>query len=345
MTYKFGSVCSGIDATSVAFNKLGMEAAWFSEIAEFPSIVLKHHYPHVTNIGDMMLLPDLIDKGSIIPPDVLCGGTPYNSFSLGGLRGGLSDIRGNLTLGFIQIANAIDDMREHNGMQPSVILWENVEGVLSDKSNAFGQFISGLADSDEVINVSKWGSAGVAVGKRRQCIWRTFDAKYFGVPQQRKRVFVIATARNECASEILFESKRKGWDHKTLYQKKNSNECTIKDVHGNVNTFNMFRNYTDCLYAAYGTKWNGNAASFNGSLFVAQNSKIRRLTPLECERLMGFPDNYTAITGASDTSRYKALGNSWAVPVVKHIGTNILKYMNNNNLTNGVTDNSKSSCC
>ena len=320
MAYKFGSVCSGIDAASVAFNRIGMGAAWFSEIADFPSSVLKHHYPQVTNIGDMMLLPDLIRNESIMSPDVLCGGTPCNSFSLAGLRGGLSDSRGNLTMGFIQIADAIDDMREQNGRQPSVILWENVEGVLSDKSNAFGQFIQGLAGSEEAINVRKWGSAGVAVGKRRQVIWRTFDAKYFGVPQQRKRVFVVATARNECASEILLESKGEGWDYKTLYKKRDNNECAIKDVHGNVNTFNIFRSYTDCLYAAYGTKWNGNAASFNGSLFVAHNSKIRRLTPLECERLMGFPDNYTNIIGASDTARYKALGNSWAVPVVAHIG-------------------------
>ena len=81
----------------------------------------------------------------------------------------------------------------------------------------------------------------------------------------------------------------------------------------------VFRTYTDCLYAAYGTKWNGNAAAFNGSLFVSQNGRLRRLTPIECERLMGFPDNYTAIEKATFTNRFRATGNSWAVNVVKWI--------------------------
>jgi len=239
---------------------------------------------------------------------------------------------------FINIANAIDDVRHHTGQEASVVLWENVEGVLSDKSNAFGQFISGLAGSDEEINVSKWGSSGVAVGKRRQVIWRTFDAKYFGVPQQRKRVFVIATARSEPAYQILFEQKSEGWDYKAISRARGGDQTVTKSVSDEV-TFTTFRDYTDCLYAAYGTKWNGNAAAFNGSLFVAQNEHLRRLTPTECERLMGFPDNYTSIAGAKDTSRYKALGNSWCVPVVSFIGNRLLTYLNNH-LTNDVPDTS-----
>ena len=89
--------------------------------------------------------------------------------------------------------------------------------------------------------------------------------------------------------------------------------------------FKVFREYTDCLYSAYGTKWNGNAAAYNGSLFIVQDERIRRLSPLECERLMGFPDNYTNLPWANkatapDTRRYKALGNSMAVPVMLWIG-------------------------
>ena len=82
----------------------------------------------------------------------------------------------------------------------------------------------------------------------------------------------------------------------------------------------LFREYTDCLYPSYGTKWNGNAAAYNGSLYVVQDNRIRRLSPLECERLMGFPDGYTDIPGATRTTRYQALGNSWAVPVIRWIG-------------------------
>jgi DNA (cytosine-5)-methyltransferase 1 len=88
----------------------------------------------------------------------------------------------------------------------------------------------------------------------------------------------------------------------------------------------VFRSYTDCLYSAYGTKWNGNAAAYNGSLFVLQNNRLRRLTPLECERLMGFPDNYTDIAGASATARYQGIGNSWAVPVIKWLGMRLIDH-------------------
>ena len=88
--------------------------------------------------------------------------------------------------------------------------------------------------------------------------------------------------------------------------------------------FEVFREYTDCLYSAYGTKWNGNAAAYNGSLFVVQDHRIRRLSPLETERLMGFPDNYTNLTGAKRTNRYQGTGNSWAVPVVKWIGERLI---------------------
>ena len=88
----------------------------------------------------------------------------------------------------------------------------------------------------------------------------------------------------------------------------------------------IFRTYTDCLYAAYGTKWNGNAAATNGSLFVAQNGRLRRLTPIECERIMGFPDNYTLLPNCKITQRYKATGNSWATNVIKWITSRLLKY-------------------
>ena len=87
--------------------------------------------------------------------------------------------------------------------------------------------------------------------------------------------------------------------------------------------FEIFREYTDCLYAAYGTKWNGNAAANNGSLFVVQDGRIRRLSPLECERLMGFDDNYTALKKSKRTERYTAIGNAWAVPVIRWIGERI----------------------
>lgn len=343
---KYGSVCSGIEAASVAFNPLGYEASWVSEIADFPSQVLKYHYPDISNHGDMNKLPELIKSNVIEAPDILCGGTPCQAFSLAGWKQGLNDTRGQLTLKFIEIADAIDERREKEKKEKAIIIWENVEGVLKDKTNAFGIFISGLAGLDNELNVKKWTTAGVLYGKKRNIAWRVLDAKFFGLPQQRKRLFLIATGKNVDPKSILFEQTK--YSEKLFNYKKNTynipkrelnktpllfNDNIKKTKFSNVyciedNKFEVFREYTDCLYAAYGTKWNGNAAAYNGSLYVAQNEKVRRFTPLECERLMGFPDNYTLIPGNRDTTRYQAIGNSWAVPVVNWIGKQIKKNKN-----------------
>ena len=141
------------------------------------------------------------------------------------------------------------------------------------------------------------------------------DAKYFGLPQQRKRLYLIAGGTDFFPENVLLEDNAPGEE---AYPKRDL--VFEKDGH----RFEVFREYTDCLYAAYGTKWNGNAAATNGSLFVVQDDRIRRVSPLETERLMGFPDNYTDLPGAKKTNRYQATGNSWAVPVVKWLGNRLL---------------------
>ena len=105
---RFGSVCSGIEAASVAWAPLGWKAAWLAEIEPFPCAVLAHHYPSVPNLGDMTKIARAILTGEVPAPDVLCGGTPCQAFSVAGLRQSLDDARGNLTLKFVEIANAID---------------------------------------------------------------------------------------------------------------------------------------------------------------------------------------------------------------------------------------------
>ena len=149
----FGSVCSGIEAAQLAFKTFGFKQLWSSEIAEFPSKVLQHHYSNIPNLGNMVDLPELILNGKIEAPDLFCGGTPCQAFSLAGWKNGLADKRGQLTMTFIEIANAIDRIREKESKKHSVILWENVEGVLNDKTNAFGNFIAGLAGFSEEIKV------------------------------------------------------------------------------------------------------------------------------------------------------------------------------------------------
>ncbi|NBT32804.1 MAG: DNA cytosine methyltransferase, partial [Rhodobacteraceae bacterium] len=194
---KFGSVCSGIEAASVAWEPLGWKAAWFSEIEPFPCAVLKHHYPDVPNLGDMTTLSDRILSGEVEAPDLFCGGTPCQAFSIAGLRKSLDDARGNLSLIFCEIANAIDTTRSVRGEQPCIVFWENVPGVLNTKDNAFGCFLGALAGSDTAIVPSggRWSDAGVVAGPQRTVAWRTLDAQYFGVAQRRRRVFVVASAR------------------------------------------------------------------------------------------------------------------------------------------------------
>lgn len=313
--FSVGSVCSGIEAASVAWNPLGFKFAWFSEIADFPSRLLAEKYPSTPNMGDMHGIPELIRSSEISTTDIICGGTPCQAFSLAGHKNGLNDPRGNLAMKFVDVVDANDEMRAMGGLPPSIVFWENVEGILTDKTNAFGNFIAALAGSNETH--LRWPSAGVIKGKKRNIAWRVIDAKYFGVPQQRRRLYLLAGGKDFSPENVLFEETTSPEENYPT-----SPLSFIKDGH----KFEIFREYTDCLYSAYGTKWNGNAAAYNGSLYVVQDERIRRLSPLECERLMGLPDNYTNLPGAKRTNRYQAIGNSWAVPVVRWIGARLQSY-------------------
>ena len=207
---RFGSVCSGVEAASLAWGPLGWRAAWFSEIEPFPCAVLAHHFPDVPNLGDMTRLPELIRSGEVEAPDLLCGGTPCQAFSVAGQRRSLDDARGNLSLVFCEILNAIDDVRSVRGIEPAIAFWENVPGVLSTKDNALGCFLGELAGADAPLTPGtkgdRWPTAGYVAGPKRQIAWRVLDAQHFGVPQRRRRIYVIASARWRFdPSKILFE--------------------------------------------------------------------------------------------------------------------------------------------
>lgn len=325
-----GSLCSGIEAASVAWKEIGFQFDWFSEISQFPSSVLKEKYRQVPNLGDMRKISELLRTGEVAAPDLICAGTPCQSFSMAGWMKGLSDDRGNLTLEFVKIVNANDAVRRAKGQCPSLVFWENVEGVLRDRTNAFGCLLSSLLGiRDEIKPRGKWPAAGMARGPERNVAWRVLDAKYFGIPQQRRRLYLVAGGKDFSPEEALFELH----DQVEVPSYPKGALEFRKDDHD----FTIFRAYTDCLYAAYGTKWNGNAAAYNGSLFVCQNDRIRRLTPLECERLMGFPDNYTLLEKVRPTARYQSVGNSWSVPVVRWLGEKISKQLEANYRPQAIT--------
>ena len=387
---RFGSVCSGIEAASVAWEPLGWKAAWFAEIEPFPCAVLAHHYPNVPNLGDMSKLPGRVLSGEIEAPDVFCGGTPCQAFSVAGLRRSLDDARGNLSLVFCEIANAIDSVRSARGEQPSIIFWENVPGVLSTADNAFGCFLSGLAGEDDplVAPGGKWTNAGVVLGPKRAIAWRVTDAQYFGVAQRRRRVFVVASARDGFdPATVLFEwdgvrrdsapsrdagqgsaigtlggtSPGGGWRFGAdeaaagqLIQAFGGNNtagpidvATARNACASASGRMDFESETflvqptivhgtqdPCVSTETAFALGRNNGGENVLAFAFAQSEtpfaVRRLTVEECEFLQGFPRGYTAIpwrkkpaSDCPDGPRYKALGNSWAVPCVRWIGRRI----------------------
>jgi site-specific DNA-cytosine methylase len=186
---------------------MGWQPLAFSEIEPFPSAVLAHHWPHVPNLGDMTKWREWPEE-LLTQIDVLVGGTPCQAFSVAGLRNSLSDERGNLTLIYAHLLDHIDTLRAARGLPPVICLWENVPGVLSTKDNAFGCFLGALAGEESALEPSgtRWSNAGWVLGPQRAIAWRTLDAQYFGVAQRRRRVFLVASARNDFSPEaVLFE--------------------------------------------------------------------------------------------------------------------------------------------
>ncbi|ECC3316195.1 Dam family site-specific DNA-(adenine-N6)-methyltransferase [Salmonella enterica subsp. enterica] len=303
---RYGSVCSGIEAASKAWEPLGWKPAWFSEIEPFPSAVLAHHWPEVTNLGDMTKIADAVRAGEVEATDVLVGGTPCQAFSIAGLREGLSDDRGQLTLSYVELANAIDAKRRERGEPEAIIVWGNVPGVLSSKDNAFGCFLAGLAGESSELQPAggKWTHAGCVSGPERVIAWRVLDAQFFGVAQRRRRVFVVASARKGFdPAEVLFEF----------------------DSVRRINPPSKQTPVPVCLTAR-----GAGSLDDRETYIVTPERRIRHLMPIENERQMGFPDNHTQIpwrgkasADCPDGPRYKAIGNSMAVPVMRWIGERI----------------------
>ena len=298
---RYGSVCSGIEAASVAWEPLGWTPAWFSEIDPFPSAVLAHHYPEVPNHGDFT---KLIDSAHHVhgeqPIDLLVGGTPCQAFSVAGLRAGLADPRGGLTLEFIKLVRAL---------RPKWVVWENVPGVLSqDGGRAFGARLGALAESG-------YGWA-----------YRVLDAQYVrvdgypgAVPQRRKRVFVVGCSGGDFirAASALLEPEGVRGDPPTRMAK-GQGSSSRPDI-----GFEVCGTLSDGAH--HGGGLNGQDA-YTGRILPA-GTEVRRLTPAECERLQGFPDGWTDVSykgkPCGDGHRYKALGNSMAVNCMRWIGRRI----------------------
>jgi len=257
---RYASCFSGIEAATVAWHPLGWEPVFFSEIEKFPKQVLAHHYPHVPDLGDITKIQNPLQYGTV---DLVVGGSPCQSFSVAGLRKGLADPRGNLALEYLRLVDQI---------QPRWVVWENVPGVLSSSGGRdFGAFLGALAELG-------YGFA-----------YRVLDAQFFGVPQRRRRVFVVAHSGGDYqrAAAVLFESESvrgnftpRGKTRKDVAPtlsartKGGGGLGTDFDCDGGLIVDNN-RTFTDTastLCATYGTKWNGNSPADDGSLFVKEPS-------------------------------------------------------------------------
>lgn len=306
---RYLSVCSGIEAATVAWHGLGWEPAAFSEIERFPSDVLKYHYPNVPNVGDMTLYKEW-NIGSI---GLLVGGTPCQSFSVAGLRKGLDDPRGNLALVYCGL---LDHLR------PRWFVWENVPGVLSSNGGRdFGSILGAL------------GKLGYGFA------YRVLDAQYFGLAQRRKRVFVVGHLGDwRRAAAVLFEpeSVRRDSPPRRETGARTAGGSACRAGGDGENVVQVVRAWTgdgcvaDPISANEHKTYTHEGNNFRLHNVVQVAGRLRRLTPLEVERAQGFPIGYSAVpwrgrSGAEcpDKPRTRALGNSMAVPVMRWVGERI----------------------
>lgn len=304
---KYASVCSGIEAPSAAWNSLGWQPQWFSEIEAFPNAVLTNHYPSVANLGDMTKIYDkeIFNDRHI---DVLIGGTPCQPFSSAGRSSGLASPLGQLTLEFLRILAV---------KKATWFIWENVPRVLS---------INGGRDFGAIIGEVQKLGYGFA--------WRVLDAQHFGASQRRRRVFLvghIGDCRPPC--EVLLERDSLPGGAQSRHKEgktsagNHGNGLTADDLPIFVDTYNF--SVTGRVAATLG------AHAYNGSGIgpkILDQRGLRTPTPTECEQLMGFPAGYTLIDfpcrneAALDKLRIRSLGNSMVVPVVRWIGERIARF-------------------
>lgn len=356
---RFLSLFSGIEAASAAWEPLGWECVAVSEIEPFSSAVLQHHYPGVPNLGDVTKITE-DDIKALGPIDLVVFGSPCQDLSVAGRRDGIKGEQSGLFFSAIKI---IEWARKHNGCR--FALWENVPGAFStNKGRDFAAVVEQMAGLRDV-DVPKygWGTEGAALGDDAMLEWSVLDAQWFGVAQRRRRVFAIADF-GDWASRPPILLERQSLRGGTSPSREPRKEAA-GDAGASVKSTGSHGELVGAL-CARDFKGVGNQYVTEGKLVISENTghrkltfesykndetastimardhkghtdlvvcgtpQVRRLTPVECERLQGFPDNWTQIPWRNKPAedcpighRYKALGNSMAVPVMRWIGQQI----------------------
>ena len=344
---RYLSLFSGIEACSAAWKPLGWTCVAVAEIEPFPAAVLAHHYPGVPNLGDVTAITDA-RIAALGPIDLVVGGSPCQDLSVAGKRAGLAGERSSLFHEQVRIFHAA---RAICGAR--FLLWENVPGAFSSHGGRdFGIVVGSMAGCELGVPRGGWGTCGAAIGSHGLVEWRVLDAQYVrveshprAVPQRRRRVFALLDSgawrdrppillepeglrghpaprreAGERPAPSLAARTRGGGGLGTDFDR-----C---DANGGGQVAVAFHNRQDPDVSGSVTHPLG--AEDNG-LGLGLGLKVRRLTPIECERLQGFPDDYTLVPvrgkPAADGPRYRALGNSMAVNCMRWIGERIADAM------------------
>ena len=360
-----GSLFDGIGGFPLAAVREGILPVWASEIEAAPISITKRHFPNMQHLGDITK----INGGDIQPVDIITFGSPCQDLSITGHRAGLEGERSGL---FIEAIRIIKEMRnETNRAYPARVIWENVPGTFSsDNGRDFQTVIEEIAKVAEPgVSIPQpsekigWLAAGAVLGDNWSLAWRVLDAQYWGVPQKRRRIFIIADFTNGSAPEILFKCESLSGD---INKSKEAGEGITPDVETGIGEAGCtvdIGHSTDRIQinaqSAVTLRANGGGGGAKNGLYflpvqvpfrcrgygdyaisetsrallsrddittsdlITSDFSVRRLTPLECERVQGFPDGWTEYghdgKRISDNQRYKALGNSVAIPCVQFL--------------------------
>ena len=389
-----GSLFDGLGGWQIAAIRANVKPVWSSEIEKFPVTLTKYRFPNTQQLGDITKI-----KGNEIEPvDIITSGSPCQDLSLAGSRSGLDGKRSGL---FFEAMRIVREMKEKtHGVYPRYFVWENVPGAYSsNKGMDFKAVLEEITETNiPVPRHNKWAKSGMVRSRICTVIWRTLDAQYWGVPQRRRRIFLVADFTDGGGTEeILFKPEmlsrysdqgkekqcqterntsgciaetgqfvlndQSGIRMDTIWGKANTLRAQAKhppivfDVTHHCDAIRINEGVTPTLTHHMGTGGNnvpviydngdekltlyqkdgkigclmtrdykgvGNDEPPLGNVIIS-DLKLRRLTPLECERLQGLPDNWTLIDDkiCSDSARYKAIGNGMAQPcadfVIKRI--------------------------
>lgn len=351
-----GSLFDGIGGFPYAASFFGIRTLWASEIMGDCISITRRHFPGMEHVGDITLL----HGGRLPPVDIVTFGSPCQGLSLAGKRLGLADARSGL---FLEAARVIYEMKEAtHGRYPRFALWENVPGALySAGGHDFKAVLETLTEGEIPMPRSgKWANAGMVRGGGTDVAWCVYDAQYFGTAQRRRRVFLVMDFGGRCAGEILFIPKSlRGYfeaggtpgQGASVYAGGGTGRAGSGGGSLNGNGAGDDRVYCIVGNTIGRQPWNGahglgcqrelsytlttvdrHAVTAPAMVQCSQSGRnrltetgygARRLTPLECERLQGFPDNWTRYRHdgkeVGDTRRYEMLGNSIAVPCAAYI--------------------------